>query len=247
MTENTIAGTVTKSIELNDSDIEKINQYSLKELTKDDVFIFKVVLCNNEIDRDFECFSTEALNGLANLFIGKTGISDHSFKAEDQKARIFETAVEFVDGKTTSYGEPFAQLTAKAYILRCEKNECLIGEIEAGIKKEVSVSCSMRKTTCSICSGTGRCCEHRPGQVYDGVLCYRTLDEPYDAYEFSFVAVPAQREAGVFKNAKLTQEQENKQQEEQEAPPPIQEKKSLVDGLLEALFNLSKKYKNEGE
>lgn len=246
MTENIIAGAVAKSIELKDSDIEKINKYSLKELSKDDVFIFKVVLCNNEIDRDFECFSTDALNGLANLFVGKTGISDHSMKAEDQKARIFETAVEIVDGKTTSYGEPFAQLTAKAYILRCKENECLIGEIEAGIKKEVSVSCSMGKTTCSICSSTGRCCEHRPGQIYDGVLCYRTLEEPYDAYEFSFVAVPAQREVGVFKNAKLTPEQVV-QQANSEPPPQNQENKSLVDGLLEAFFNLSKKYKNEGD
>ena len=37
------------------------------------------------------------------------------------------------------------------------------------------------------------------GQVYDGKLCFMELREPADAYEWSFVAVPAQRSAGVLK------------------------------------------------
>ncbi|MGN1081060.1 MAG: hypothetical protein ACI4QV_03110, partial [Acutalibacteraceae bacterium] len=32
------------------------------------------------------------------------------------------------------------------------------------------------------------------------VLCYHTLKDPADAYEWSFVAVPAQRKAGVTKS-----------------------------------------------
>ncbi len=39
------------------------------------------------------------------------------------------------------------------------------------------------------------------GQVYDGKLCFMELREPADAYEWSFVAVPAQRKAGVIKSA----------------------------------------------
>ena len=37
------------------------------------------------------------------------------------------------------------------------------------------------------------------GEVYDGQSCCVILKEPMDAYEFSFVAVPAQRDAGVLK------------------------------------------------
>jgi hypothetical protein len=37
------------------------------------------------------------------------------------------------------------------------------------------------------------------GESYDGQVCCAILQEPMDAYEFSFVAVPAQREAGVLK------------------------------------------------
>ena len=53
---------------------------------------------------------------------------------------------------------------------------------------------------CSICGEeAGAGCGHQPGQVYDGKLCYLSLEEPADAYEFSFVAVPAQPQAGVVK------------------------------------------------
>ena len=45
-------------------------------------------------------------------------------------------------------------------------------------------------------------CAHRKGAVYDGETCLAVLSEPLDAYEFSFVAVPAQRAAGVTKAGK---------------------------------------------
>ena len=42
-------------------------------------------------------------------------------------------------------------LKAKAYMLKNEENKGFIDELDAGIKKEVSVSCSSKKATCSIC------------------------------------------------------------------------------------------------
>ena len=39
------------------ADIELINQYSVKELTPQDVFCFSIVLCDNEVDRDTERFT----------------------------------------------------------------------------------------------------------------------------------------------------------------------------------------------
>ena len=39
-------------------------------------------------------------------------------------------------------------------------------------------------------------CHHVKGEVYDGRLCFTELRQPTDAYEWSFVAVPAQRDAG---------------------------------------------------
>jgi hypothetical protein len=57
----------------------------------------------------------------------------------------------------------------------------------------------MGRSVCSICGSDYGQCGHRKGEHYDGQLCCAILQEPMDAYEFSFVAVPAQREAGVMK------------------------------------------------
>ena len=43
-------------------------------------------------------------------------------------------------------------------------------------------------------------CDHSRGKRYSGRLCFAELSEPTDAYEWSFVAVPAQRGAGVTKS-----------------------------------------------
>ena len=75
----------------------------------------------------------------------------------------------------------------------------MIAEIEGGIKKEVSVGCSMARRVCSICGAEDGGCQHVKGQEYNGKLCFVELKEPRDAYEWSFVAVPAQRNAGVVK------------------------------------------------
>ena len=39
-----------------------------------------------------------------------------------------------------------------------------------------------------------------PGKSYDGKVAFTVLSDAMDAYEWSFVAVPAQREAGVVKH-----------------------------------------------
>lgn len=95
--------------------------------------------------------------------------------------------------------EAVSYVKAWAYIRRGGAADEVIADIEAGIKKEVSVGCSMGRSVCSICGGDYGTCGHQKGEVYDGQLCCVILKEPMDAYEFSFVAVPAQREAGVLK------------------------------------------------
>ncbi len=179
-----------------------INKYTRKTLSENDVYVFSVNLCDNEIDRDFECFSLSALTELAVLFEGKTGIFDHNAKSTLQTARIFKAWVETDKTKKTSRGENYSVLKARAYMIRTEENKSLIEEIEGGIKKEVSVSCSVESAVCSICGADmkSRNCEHIRGKTYSGSLCFAVLKNATDAYEWSFVAVPAQRAAGVTKN-----------------------------------------------
>ena len=168
-----------------------INALAKAEMTEEQVYVFSLRLCDDQVDRDFERFDTAALPTLAKLFLGKTGIVDHRWSSDSQVARIFAAETVMEDG--VSY------IKAWAYIRRGGANEEIIADIEAGIKKEVSVGCAMGRSVCSVCGSEYGECGHQKGQYYDGQLCCAILKEPMDAYEFSFVAVPAQREAGVLK------------------------------------------------
>lgn len=182
-------------------ELELINTFTHRQLTAQELFTFSVVLCDNEVDRDCERFSIAALNSLAELFIGKTGIFDHSMSSRDQTSRIYSTEVITDKSRTTSVGEPYTFVKARAYMLRNDKNAALIEEIEAGIKKETSVGCAVSQKTCSVCGKSimKEPCSHLKGRLYSGKLCHTVLSAPTDAYEWSFVAVPAQRAAGVTK------------------------------------------------
>ena len=175
----------------NAQQLEKINALAKGTLTAEQVYVFSVRLCDDQVDRDFERFDTEALPVLAKLFVGKSGIVDHKWSAGSQLARIFDTEILTEDGVTG--------IKAWAYIRRGGAGDEWIADIEAGIKKEVSVGCAMGRSVCSICGGEYGSCGHRKGEYYEGQLCCAILRDPVDAYEFSFVAVPAQREAGVLK------------------------------------------------
>ena len=190
------------NLEISDSDMNKINKYTLEKLTKDEVFVFKVAMCDNEIDRDFEVFTIKALNDMAKLFVGKTVIKDHTARADNQVARIYATEVVADTTKTTQRGEVYTQLVAHCYMLKTESNKDIIAEIKGGIKKEVSVGFRSEKAVCSICGTDNRktWCDHYNGKKYEGKLCYFTMEDVTDTYELSFVAVPAQPKAGTVKN-----------------------------------------------
>ncbi len=197
--ENTVSDIFEENVP--DDELELINKHTLVPLAADEVFCFTVTLCNNEIDRDVECFSTQALKAMAPMFVGKTGIADHQMKAENQSCRIYKTWVEQDEQRLNSKGEVYAELKARVYMPKTPGCNELMAKIKAGINKETSVGCSMGRYTCSVCGTNLRkaACKHRKGENYSGKLCHTILEEPMDAYEFSFVAVPAQPNAGVTK------------------------------------------------
>jgi len=74
------------------------------------VFTFKAVLCDNELDRQFERFNTKALQDLQTLSLGKTVIKDHDWYADNQVARIYATELVTADNTITKGGESYTQL-----------------------------------------------------------------------------------------------------------------------------------------
>lgn len=223
--------------------LEKINSLTRREFSEKELYTFPVELCNNDIDRDGERFSDAALEQLAKLFIGKTGIFDHNPTASNQNARIFDTEIVEGSSRKTKYGKPYKYLRALAYMVRTDDNKNLIAEIDGGIKKEVSISCSASKKICSVCgSEEPGSCGHKKGEQYGEAICHHILDDVTDAYEWSFVAVPAQINAGVTK--KYDPKKEGKSMENEFAPITSQE---ALDGIISkaveaAVAEAEKKY-----
>ena len=191
----------TKTRTATREDLQAINALTRRELGEEELYLFSICLCDNEVDRDGERFTTETLEELAPLFVGRSGIFDHQWSARGQTARLYKWEVVREPAHVNQAGEVYCWLKGYAYMLRSEANEQLIAEIDAGIKKEVSVGCSVKRKICSVCGAdvSRESCGHRKGERYDGQLCFVELQGALDAYEFSFVAVPAQPAAGVVK------------------------------------------------
>ena len=193
--------------EVTDEELKKINKFTLTPLKADEVFSFKLIMGDNGLDdRNYEPFNLNALKDLQKLYIGKTMIKDHRRTADNQIARVYDTELVQDSSKTLKSGEIYTKLIAKCYMVKTEKNADLISEIKAGIKKEVSTSCRPKHAYCSICGvdNMKNYCSHYWGKEYETQegkkTCYFTLDGAKEAYEVSFVVVPAQPRAGTTKN-----------------------------------------------
>jgi len=185
-----------------------INALARRELRAEEVYTFALRLCDNDVDRDFERFDDGTLDELAPMFVGVSGVFDHQWSARGQTARIYRTQVVGGDGTLTADGRPCRFLKGWAYMMRTKENAGLIAEIDGGIKREVSVGCAVERVLCSICGRPLDECPHEKGEEYDGQVCCGVLTGATDAYEWSFVAVPAQRKAGIIKSAGRRMEDE---------------------------------------
>ena len=185
---------------VDEGELALINAQSKKTLTAEEVYTFSVRLCDNEIDREGERFPEATLRELEGLFVGKSGIFDHNWSAGGQSARIYRTELVREENVRTGAGDGYCYLKGYAYMVRTPSNADLIAEIDGGIKREVSVGCSVKRSVCSVCGQEIDGCRHVKGRTYNGKLCWAELLGATDAYEWSFVAVPAQPKAGVIKS-----------------------------------------------
>lgn len=193
-----------------EADLELINKHTIKPLTSDEVYTFKVQICDNDIDRVGDKMTDNFLEQVAANISGVTGLKDHDWSVDNQLSRLYDAEVVTDDTQLTKLGEKRKYVLGKAYTL--SKYKDYIDSINAGLLKETSISFESSGDVCSICGepmtkdvcDVGHCKNgHIAGQYYDNVLCYNKIDKLEDILEWSLVAVPCQRNAGI-KNKNIT-------------------------------------------
>lgn len=207
ITKITYKNKINKDLRIEDNNLEEdmklINNLSLGDLNSDDVFTFKVELCNNEVDRVGDKMTSNFLNQLADRVVGLTGLKDHDWSSDNQISRIYDAHVVTDNTIRNRSGDVREYIEAKVYTLK--KYQDYIDKINSGLLKECSISFESEGDICSICGRPtskvedAAVCEnkHIAGEVYDGKLCYNIIDNLRDVMEFSLVAVPCQRSAGI--------------------------------------------------
>lgn len=201
------AASVQGQGEISGEELELINRQALRALAAEEVFAFRLAACNDQVDRDHERFTGDALEQMAELYPGKPVLMDHQWSAGTQTARVYAAQVD-LEGEVR-------RLVLRCYMPRTEGTRETIAAIESGVLRECSVGVRVERCVCSVCGADNAktlCC-HIPGAEYDGKQCHMDLDGVLDAYEVSLVAVPAQKDAGILKSKRYGGEEPNYESE----------------------------------
>lgn len=197
-----VQGLIGKDIDI-EQEMEKVNRHTIEPLKPEDVYLFEIELCDNDVDRVYDKMTDSFLEQIANNIVGVTGLKDHDWSSDNQISRLYDASV-VIDSKPNSLGETRKYVLGRAYTL--SKYKDYIDKIKSGLLKESSIAFKSVNDTCSICgepmikdSGDiGHCKNgHVAGDMIDGKLCYNSINELADVMEWSLVAVPCQHKAGI--------------------------------------------------
>lgn len=188
-----------------DEDYELLKKNYIKnDFPKEKIFVYTVKACDNLIDREYQCFSHNALMDITSLITAKPYIDNHIRDINGQHSRVYKAELIVDEDRKNERGENYEYVLAYCYMVNNEKNKYIIDDIMSGIRKEVSVGCKGDRAFCSICGHdvSKSNCVHEEGKKYNGKDCYIIIDGISDFYELSSVPVPCQREAGIIKSYK---------------------------------------------
>lgn len=178
------------SNQTHDKELELINKHSslTLPLTRDNVYTFTFKLCDNEIDKNGECFSEETLREIAKMSVGKRGYIREFPESIPHKCMpiIYDWQLVTDSVKKTSYGVPYCLIIASAFIFKCKETEGFIVSLKSHNAREVSLGVGIVTRECSICGQDTRAgsCRHKAGKTYNGVLCYHSLKDVNEFYEW---------------------------------------------------------------
>lgn len=186
------AGTLGDGNPVTDADISKINRFSTNPVPKEKIFSKRVLIANNQVDRDNEAFADNFLGDLKTTLPGKSLLRHHD-RRSDADGLVFDAWIEKTTKKAFAelVGEKEADiigpdqarlLWGKVFLLKQESNQDDREKIDAGILgQHASIGFSASKMI----------------EVEKSGKYWEEIRGPGEARELSFVYLGAQRGAGT--------------------------------------------------
>ena len=174
----------TESAEDEAALLAAVNRFTLRPLTRDEIAVFTLDLCHNQVDRHFSRFPDAELERISELVVGRPLMERHDLRGSLPRGTFFRAQL-VRDGARLS-------VRAEVYVLRTADNAGFIANIEGGVYRETSIGFAFRRPECSICGEDIRTCPHVPGRDYGGVRCHFVMHEVTEVIEGSVVASGSQ-------------------------------------------------------
>lgn len=190
----------TEHIEPEQTDLDLIRKLALREVKEDEIWVGRMHLADDQLDRAHERFPLAYLERFAATLPGKSLMGGHNYDTLPL-GRFYKAGVQ---KNSTGY-----YLDANYYLTA---DSPLVPQIELGVLKGASIGYNAGKRVCDLCEkawspyGLKDGCEHWPGTESDDGLCTLTYCptevHKAEAMEGSFVWAPCQPAAeAVAKNA----------------------------------------------
>lgn len=177
-------GAVTEKATDAEERMENINRFALRPLSADEVAVFTLDLCNNQVDRHYSRFPEEELERVNILTPGRPLMERHDLSGSLPRGTFFRSSLHREDD--------LVSVRPEVYVLRSARNRDFILNIEGGVYRETSIGFSFRRPECSVCARDLRTCAHVPGRSYGGKSCHFVMRGVLEVLEGSVVPAGSQ-------------------------------------------------------
>lgn len=174
----------TRELQASDSTMAAINALTLRALTPEQVAVFSLDICNDQIDKHNSRFPQEELQRINSMIPGRPFMERHDLRGTLPRGTFFRSQLSSHDGMIS--------VRPDVFILRTEDNDGFIANIEGGVYRETSIGISFAFPQCSICSKDLRECRHVPGREYEGAQCHYAMRDVKEVIEGSVVPAGSQ-------------------------------------------------------
>lgn len=184
-----------RGVEAGDDPLPEIHRYALRPVAREEVAVFTLDLCHNQVDRHHSRFPEEELEKVNAMAPGRPLMERHDLRGSLPRGTFFRSQLHRAGDRVS--------VRPDVYVMRTAENAHFILNIEGGVYRETSIGFSFRMPECSVCGRDLRTCDHVPGRSYGDAQCHFIMRDVLEVIEGSVVSSGSQG-TGFVSQARVT-------------------------------------------